>query len=1233
MSEPANVETQPPPDQPEKPGAGGEPSKPTRISKKRTKTGCLTCRKRRIKCGEERPTCNNCVKSKRVCEGYSQRVVFKLGGFGNEDGQLDGMGYYGYPEQMPYIPGSDPSLPYALQAARGNMNLQRIAPAPYTRRIGDETLPENQLHTTLPPHLQYYMGAQQGQNPLQSPEDTPPGFPQDPNYLRHRASVSPISPIDVGMAHRGSISLVSQGHQPPLSAATESHWPASATSATHPNIDSEYAPRQSYGHEITPPSATSSASFHLASPSTHQAPTTSAPSRSSNASEASTLNSYGYNAPYGTGYEGQPAGYANATYSPGTYSGTNFKTEPDFDQHRYSGPTAIQEHQGQEEGPQDDFVAGGALDGSEDEDEELNDEQDEVEEDEDGEDDYEDFAPMDLDATSRQTISTAITPYTQDNESTRLTFRSFLPEAGTLIRYQPAATASPLSNPTTARIFCHWIYVVAPSLSVFERHPANPHQSFTPGTRLNGPQNLWCYTIPTVSLSSPLLLHALLAVASLHIAKLSDEPITSSYVHYHFALRRLRKAISDDRERASVATLAGTLLLAYYETMAADVRKWSSHLQGAKNLLKEIDFDNLRRMEVLEDEELTQQQQATNPVFDGIASIRNRKMQQKTSKDNSDRTSPTDDPIRRYILGSRERRKMSQVEKTRVNSSPKASNPRDQETAILQSDLFWFFAKQDAYQSLLSGEGLVLDYAHWSQCPPRPRIGTLGTSYGSTDYLYLLYGRIADFQARDAKRKAEVEKYGPAPAILELMKSMGGGGPPGQGGPPQMGRQGGSPAGLPPMGGPPSGPQGGPPQMGGPGGPQGGPPPGWTGGPPPGWQGGPPPGWQGGPPPGWQGGPPPGWQGGPPPGWQGGPPPGLQGGPPPGLQGGPPPGLQGGPPPGWQGGPPPGWQGGPPPGWQGGPPPGWTGGPPPGCQGGPPPGMAGPPTRMPPAGMPAHPADAGPPSTSSTSPSTEGGDQSTPPFATSAPKSPPKYTKAELESMTVEAEMEWIEIYKALLLFQESLGDEFQPLEEELMPVQPSPFGDAIFYRTYSVSCLQALYKTAHIILERSHPSMPSNGWMAAGIAARKTAGLAQEMGRIAAGLFPPAQASEISPPLGGVLIELSFCMLFAGVQYQDPNQREWLVEHMYNVGKMTGWGTANRCALGCEHAWEKAAAIGKGPPYKRRASSEPREMPISTQEGSNYVFLGSANKAHWATALLGPLENKMETMALDGGA
>jgi hypothetical protein len=38
--------------------------------KRRTKTGCITCRRRRIKCDEKHPTCLNCDRSKRVCLGY-----------------------------------------------------------------------------------------------------------------------------------------------------------------------------------------------------------------------------------------------------------------------------------------------------------------------------------------------------------------------------------------------------------------------------------------------------------------------------------------------------------------------------------------------------------------------------------------------------------------------------------------------------------------------------------------------------------------------------------------------------------------------------------------------------------------------------------------------------------------------------------------------------------------------------------------------------------------------------------------------------------------------------------------------------------------------------------------------------------------------------------------------------------------------------------------------------------
>ncbi|KAH9823708.1 White-opaque regulator 1 [Teratosphaeria destructans] len=43
--------------------------------KRRTKTGCMTCRKRRIKCDEGQPTCRNCAKSKRECLGYE--ALFK----------------------------------------------------------------------------------------------------------------------------------------------------------------------------------------------------------------------------------------------------------------------------------------------------------------------------------------------------------------------------------------------------------------------------------------------------------------------------------------------------------------------------------------------------------------------------------------------------------------------------------------------------------------------------------------------------------------------------------------------------------------------------------------------------------------------------------------------------------------------------------------------------------------------------------------------------------------------------------------------------------------------------------------------------------------------------------------------------------------------------------------------------------------------------------------------------
>ncbi|KAJ4293046.1 hypothetical protein N0V88_005710 [Collariella sp. IMI 366227] len=50
-----------------------------KITKGRSKTGCLTCRKRKKKCDEAKPRCMNCEKNAVVCEGYPEKQLWKSG--------------------------------------------------------------------------------------------------------------------------------------------------------------------------------------------------------------------------------------------------------------------------------------------------------------------------------------------------------------------------------------------------------------------------------------------------------------------------------------------------------------------------------------------------------------------------------------------------------------------------------------------------------------------------------------------------------------------------------------------------------------------------------------------------------------------------------------------------------------------------------------------------------------------------------------------------------------------------------------------------------------------------------------------------------------------------------------------------------------------------------------------------------------------------------------------------
>ncbi|CAZ84090.1 unnamed protein product [Tuber melanosporum] len=56
------------------PGSQQGQGKRKRVFSNRTKTGCITCRRRKKKCDEGKPECFNCKRGGFVCEGYSGKI-------------------------------------------------------------------------------------------------------------------------------------------------------------------------------------------------------------------------------------------------------------------------------------------------------------------------------------------------------------------------------------------------------------------------------------------------------------------------------------------------------------------------------------------------------------------------------------------------------------------------------------------------------------------------------------------------------------------------------------------------------------------------------------------------------------------------------------------------------------------------------------------------------------------------------------------------------------------------------------------------------------------------------------------------------------------------------------------------------------------------------------------------------------------------------------------------------
>ncbi|KAI9795122.1 MAG: hypothetical protein M1816_000144 [Peltula sp. TS41687] len=1080
--------------------AGG-PAPSAKSLRKRTKTGCLSepslisledgapciwtaCRRRRIKCGEERPICNNCVKSKRNCEGYNQRVIFKDNASALRPG--DPIGYpdaalsYHHPEA---ISGASHLGPYETNSNAGYAGFPTIAPRP----------PGHYAYAPiggLPPQpvSQDTAGVSYDSH---APAHGPPSTPTRPQY--HNGELPPQSSDHAYNEgdHRFSPSEASPGfimyaQQPLAGTAPYGHW--RSTSDGHSDVTVETT-QASISHDgsVYISSTPTVDTFPVAQAISLPVQPIGQPIQQFSYSSPPLGQDFYTNLPQGQSH-GAGIGGPSEAISPSTHAQLR-QSEPIYPHHTQlerlkhvapvistSEPTSAPFVRYVRDVPsrKDEGSVGSETDDD-----------------------------MDLDLAGEGVSNHIQTPISshdglkvimalqagRDDRPVR-TFTDFLDQPNMLATYRPSAVASPLMDVQTARIFGHFITATGPSISIYERYPANPSVLLTGALVPASQQNLWTYAIPAMALSSPPLMHAILALASLHISKLQGGSAIPSLKHYHMALRRVAKCVGTPSKRGDVATLAATLLLGYWEVMAADSAKWNSHLLGARQLLVETDFSGMTKQirAARAQKDAERRQGLYSGVDDRPVIFPSRAL--KLAQDTCLGIEPdVDEGLVGLFMGRKLRydefgRIVDDTKHSPIDSPTRELTTKDVEEYEVRRDLFWWFSKQDSYQSCLSGNGLLSDYSRWGDCPPRAAIGRREAPYGSTDHLVLLMGRIADFSAKDQRRKKN------------MMERMGGRWrpPPGMDvGPAPQGRS-------PDMSGNPQNAQGTP-------------------------------------------------QSASSTGSFAAPAPPMAHMP---VMYGMVPSLG--------------------------------------------------PSKMPPA------------------------------FQNGGGSSPESQSSdgIELEAATVEAEDEWKEIKRTLQVFEECLGPSFQPLSAEHMQAISTPFGSALNYKTYSIACMWAMYHMAHIVLHRAHPSMPPMAMMAAGVAAKQTAQHANEIGRIAAGLYPADHNAPITPALGAALSEVSMALFFAGVQYQDPVQRVWTANTLRAISRQTGWHAIEAIASGCEAAWEKAAQMGRGPAYVRMTNPTARDDRLRGRPLRSIDDDGTPGmRVHYAQGILG-VEEDLAQMGLN---
>ena len=217
--------------------------------------------------------------------------------------------------------------------------------------------------------------------------------------------------------------------------------------------------------------------------------------------------------------------------------------------------------------------------------------------------------------------------------------------------------------------------------------------------------------MPTLALRNHALCHAMLAMASLHIAKLENSPITVSLRHYHIAIRKLAKNVGSSTRRKQLATLATTLLLGFYEVISADHSKWCDHLLGAHQLVKQIDFAGITRY-LKTKKAYMAKLPPQNSYYHGDMGSDAAIIYGDDSMGDSGQS--MNDEVDENLVGIIMGKQIRYAEYGQIIEDPdgpymgnKRYTQRELDLFDTQQDLFWWYTKQDVFQSILSQNRLL----------------------------------------------------------------------------------------------------------------------------------------------------------------------------------------------------------------------------------------------------------------------------------------------------------------------------------------------------------------------------------------------------------------------------------------------------------------------------------------------------------------------------------------------